>query len=421
MATNAQVARDVAGALARGALSGGAAYVGLEYVRAVADVYDKITQKHAQDDLAEATEDPVMDELVVREYAGDCGSSEVVGKDEFDAALASLKADYDASGGWGMFTGPNDPAINLFREAGVSGVGLRAVVLQVMHPFVAVGVLTHSNVLTNPLDRAEKTQRYVTAMLYGNWTEIERAARAVRGLHSKVKGSMDENVGVFSAASKFDAAERHAIRWVAATMPDAVQFGSEIVLGKSLNEAEKQAVIDVNLKFMKAFGLAGNDLPRDWAGYERWYNAVLRSNVLAVGTSTKALVETLSIPPHPMLWWVTAIQRWLNYQLVPGRVAEAVYGRRFTAIDRLGFALIFALIRVQYKLLPEWVRFVTPYHVMVQRLVAPYSPLRSFLVNTVATVAHSLMVAFLQPRDPQVVKEVLERAKIDVGKIKWGA
>ena len=150
-------------------------------------------------------------------------------------------------------------------------------------------------------------------------------------------------------------------------------------------------------------------------------NAVLRSNVLAVGTSTKALVETLSIPPHPMLWWVTAIQRWLNYQLVPGRVAEAVYGRRFTAIDRLGFALIFALIRVQYKLLPEWVRFVTPYHVMVQRLVAPYSPLRSFLVNTVATVAHSLMVAFLQPRDPQVVKEVLERAKIDVGKIKWGA
>jgi uncharacterized protein (DUF2236 family) len=68
--------------------------------------------------------------------------------------------------------------------------GLRALILQALHPWVMLGTYQNSALFDPPKAWARflRTAEFVGIRTYGTTAEVETAARRVRGLHAKLKG-----------------------------------------------------------------------------------------------------------------------------------------------------------------------------------------------------------------------------------------
>jgi uncharacterized protein (DUF2236 family) len=66
--------------------------------------------------------------------------------------------------------------------------GLRALIVQSLHPLAMAGVAQHSDYRNRSLDRLRRTAYYVTATTFGDRATADAAARQVRRIHGKVRG-----------------------------------------------------------------------------------------------------------------------------------------------------------------------------------------------------------------------------------------
>src|SRR3954464_3943076 len=73
--------------------------------------------------------------------------------------------------------------------------GLRALLLQAVHPAAMAGVLDHSDFRDDPWGRLRRTADYGGVVGFGSTDEGEAAGRRVRGLHRRVQGT-DARSGV---------------------------------------------------------------------------------------------------------------------------------------------------------------------------------------------------------------------------------
>src|SRR5437763_12942032 len=78
--------------------------------------------------------------------------------------------------------------------------GLRALLLQAVHPAAMAGVLQHSDFRADPWGRLRRTADYVGVVTFGSTAEVETIGRRVRALHATVRGH-DEATGVSYRAS----------------------------------------------------------------------------------------------------------------------------------------------------------------------------------------------------------------------------
>src|ERR671931_2601533 len=74
-----------------------------------------------------------------------------------------------------------------------------AVLLQVAHPLIAVGVVQHSDYRRDLWRRLARTLRALYLNTYGTKEEAERAGAAVRAVHAHVRGVTTERLGCFPA------------------------------------------------------------------------------------------------------------------------------------------------------------------------------------------------------------------------------
>lgn len=84
--------------------------------------------------------------------------------------------------------GPNSVSWRLIGDPAAFVGGIRALLLQALHPEVAAGVSDHSRYREDPLGRLSRTSNYVTATTFGSRAEVDAAVRIVAGMHRKVRG-----------------------------------------------------------------------------------------------------------------------------------------------------------------------------------------------------------------------------------------
>lgn len=72
--------------------------------------------------------------------------------------------------------------------AGLVG-GLRALLIQTLHPLVMAGVAEHSNYRSDPLGRLHRTGAFLGATTFGAPAEAAAAISTVRQIHSRVNGT----------------------------------------------------------------------------------------------------------------------------------------------------------------------------------------------------------------------------------------
>lgn len=93
-----------------------------------------------------------------------------------------------------------------------------AVLLQVAHPLVAIGVVRHSDYKSDLWRRLLHTLRALYMIVYGSKEEAEDAAAAVRAVHAHVQGRTSERLGRFQAGTPYTASDPELLLWVHATL-----------------------------------------------------------------------------------------------------------------------------------------------------------------------------------------------------------
>ena len=88
----------------------------------------------------------------------------------------------------GLF-GPDSVSWRVIGHPAALVGGLRALLLQALHPLAMAGVAQHSNYLEDPMGRLRRTAGYVSTVTFGTHAEAEAAADMVRGVHRHVHGT----------------------------------------------------------------------------------------------------------------------------------------------------------------------------------------------------------------------------------------
>jgi uncharacterized protein (DUF2236 family) len=89
----------------------------------------------------------------------------------------------------GLF-GPHSVTWRVHLEPVLIVGGLRALIMQALHPWVMLGTYQNSALFdpAKAFARFQRTAEFVEVRTYGTTAEVEAAARRVRGLHAKLRG-----------------------------------------------------------------------------------------------------------------------------------------------------------------------------------------------------------------------------------------
>jgi uncharacterized protein (DUF2236 family) len=126
----------------------------------------------------------------------------------------------------GLFA-PDSATWIVHADAAMLVGGIRALLLQTLHPPTMAGVADHSDYKSDPLGRLQRTSRFLGTTTFGSVEEAERAIQMVRSIHDGVQG-------VTPDGEPYRANDPHLLRWVHITEVDSFlvakqRFGSTSV------------------------------------------------------------------------------------------------------------------------------------------------------------------------------------------------
>jgi uncharacterized protein (DUF2236 family) len=119
---------------------------------------------------------------------------------------ANVVRDIVAADGERWF-GPDRPIWTVHTDAAMFVGGLRALLLQSLHPLAMAGVADHSDFRDDPWGRLQRTAEFLTWTTFGTSDQVERAIAQVRAVHDRVAGITPEGV-------PYSANDPHLLKWV---------------------------------------------------------------------------------------------------------------------------------------------------------------------------------------------------------------
>jgi uncharacterized protein (DUF2236 family) len=103
---------------------------------------------------------------------------------------------------------PDDrPIRRVHADASMFVGGLRALLLQSLHPLAMAGVAEHSNYREDPWGRLQRTSIFLAETTFGSAVHAQRAVDRVRGIHRHVHG-------VAGDGRPYTATDPHLLEWV---------------------------------------------------------------------------------------------------------------------------------------------------------------------------------------------------------------
>ncbi|MGC2111710.1 MAG: oxygenase MpaB family protein [Candidatus Korobacteraceae bacterium] len=258
----------------------------------------------------------------------------------------------------GIF-GPGSVSWKVNRESALFLAAGRAALLQLAHPWVATAIAEHSRTLHDPIGRFHHTFRVMFTMAFAPVGSALAAARHLHRRHASIRGTLPESAGRFAQASRYEANDLAALRWVYATLVDSSLIAYELVLPK-LSASEVEQYYAESKKTAALFGIPSDCLPKDWQAFRYYFAAMLQSDELGVGPSARQMAHQLQagagLKVRPPFWYGA-----LTTNLLPPRLREEfqfAYGEP----ERRSAEKALRWLRRIYPRLPAMLRFVGPYN-----------------------------------------------------------
>jgi len=102
---------------------------------------------------------------------------------------------------------PDDPICRVHGHAGMYAGGIRALLLQALHPLAMAGVGEHSGYRGDPWGRLQRTSEFIAMTTYGPLESAQRVIDRINRVHRTV-------VGTTSDGRRYAATDSHLLRWV---------------------------------------------------------------------------------------------------------------------------------------------------------------------------------------------------------------
>jgi uncharacterized protein (DUF2236 family) len=172
--------------------------------------------------------------------------------------------------------------------------GLRALLLQAVHPAAMAGVLQHSDFRADPWGRLRRTADYVGVVTFGSSEEVARTGARVRGIHRKVRGT-DE-----ARSITYRADDPHLLRWVHCCEVESFVSTYQRATGQ-LTPDEIDGYYAEQTRAAAVVGLDPSEVPSDAEQMARYF-ASMRAEA-AVDRRARRVASYVLLPPMPR--WAT--------------------------------------------------------------------------------------------------------------------
>ncbi|MGY1717095.1 oxygenase MpaB family protein [Geodermatophilus nigrescens] len=199
------------------------------------------------------------------------------------------------------FFGPDSVTWRVHADPVYSVGGLRALLLQALHPVAMDGVARNSVFRESPWQRLTRTAEYVDTLTFGTRREAIRAVRRVRGLHRRLGGT-EETTG---RTYRVDDAD--LLLWVHACEVDSLLDVARRAGVVTPAEADRYVAEQVTAAAL--IGVDPDDVPASVAELEAYFARVRPQ--LALTPAAREAWRFLVVPPMP---------RWVQL-LTPARPA----------------------------------------------------------------------------------------------------
>jgi uncharacterized protein (DUF2236 family) len=132
--------------------------------------------------------------------------------------------------------GEQDPIWRIHLDTAMFVGGIRALLLQSLHPVAMLGVSQHSGFRGDPWGRLQRTSRFLATTTYGTIADAERSIAIVRAIHRRVKGTT-------STGRPYRADDPHLLGWIHAAQVDSFLTTYRVFGAEPLDETDADAYV----------------------------------------------------------------------------------------------------------------------------------------------------------------------------------
>lgn len=187
------------------------------------------------------------------------------------------------------YFGPDSAAWTVHGSLPTLVGGIRALLMQALHPGALAGVMQHSRYQEDALGRLAGTTQWLTVVTFGDRASADRECARVRGMHRRVVGTYPTEDG----QRAYSASDPDLLRWVHIAFTDSF-LATHRVWGGPIPGGEDEYVRE----WAKAGELVGvENPPRSVAELRRQiaeYGPVLRGDEAA--RSTARFIRNVPVP-----------------------------------------------------------------------------------------------------------------------------
>lgn len=255
--------------------------------------------------------------------------------------------------------GPSSAIWRIHREA-VSGLGLlRALLMELAHPWVAQGVVEHSTFQQQPTERLLAITEASLLLVFGSRSQADRVAARIRGVHARIRGVLAEDVGKWRRGTPYRADDPEALLWVWMTVVDTTLCVHRYCFGP-LEEAAERAYLRDAGRLGTMLGIPPELLPTERRALDALTDRWLSDGTLAVGTQARALARQLLRVrifglSGPLLWTYRALELSVARRFLPAEL-RAQFGDVLRPYPVPGARPLLAAVPPLVRRLPERLR-----------------------------------------------------------------
>ncbi len=182
------------------------------------------------------------------------------------------------------------PITRVHGDASMFVGGIRALLLQTLHPAAMRAVSEHSGYRGDMWGRLHRTSRFLAVTTFGTADDAQRAVDAVRAIHDRVVGTMPDG-------SPYAAGDPHLLRWVHLAEIDSFLLAHQTYGARPLDAAERDQYVAQAGEVARRLGVV--DPPRTEAELTAGL-ASYRGELRGTPEAREAVRYVLLRPPLPL-------------------------------------------------------------------------------------------------------------------------
>lgn len=205
-----------------------------------------------------------------------------------------------AAGDDAGFFVPTDAPWVVHADFGTLVGGIRALLMQALHPGSLTGVKNHSRYESDPLGRLAGTIRWLTVTTFGSKTAVLEEASRVNRLHTRVTGEYTTGAG---ERVPYKAADKDLLLWVHIAFMESFLVAHEQYSWREIPKGNAASGADNYIAqwSVSVSPLGLNKVPMTRNALDAEITALYDAGLLVTTEDTLRVVEFIKNPPLPAL------------------------------------------------------------------------------------------------------------------------